>query len=213
MKRLELDSGKGGPFSKRARLSVSGHEDRPATVGCRENLLRRHAPMEAPAQPGNGDARYLGPLSNGASHSVQCDRPARPPVSRLFLGRRPSAVARLVALRVVESIDGVLRGWTATHVQEKALKGVGPIVADCDASPSVPMVRGIGRVETPALDAHPDCVLSGSARRAMARLSMSLVGRDVPGVECTTRRSTLAHINNSNSPCNTAPHAEFESRH
>ena len=60
-------------------------------------------------------------------------------VPRLFRHCGPTTIARIIALIILDSLDGVLRAWTISHVGVKVLEFI-PTFAHSEAAPAVMFV-------------------------------------------------------------------------
>lgn len=105
----------------------------------------------------------------GERHSPLSLRP-RALVGTLFLGSRPSAIARFVVAVVVDAVKGCPNG-TWPHIGKEVLKGV-PAFADRDSSASIAVEVGSSWVGAALVHIVPDDVLTAPSPLAgMAMLS------------------------------------------
>lgn len=111
-------------------------------------------------------------------------------VSRLFYAGCPSAVARLVAAIVVDSVDGVLRRWFRAHVFKERRKAVSPSVAHGYPPSSVETKLVVSWVVATADHLRPRRVLRrhlAAGSGAMERGALYQQARPCLGVEAPAR--------------------------
>jgi hypothetical protein len=124
-------------------------------------------------------------------------------VSRLLGGSGPSAIRRFVVAVVVDAIQRVSLGWSASHIGKERFKGIAPTVTDRNAAPAVSFVVIMFRVVTAGLHALPDFVFGGGlshgrlavllVRASLAVLPSSAAARlDTSGPQKARPRRSLA---------------------
>ena len=92
------------------------------------------------------DAGTFRPLCNGQCLTAIGYEMTVPLIALLLEGCSPSAVFRIIAQAVVSPIQGVfIRGWL-THIFEKSIKTMLPLLANSDAAASIVGIIMMGRV-------------------------------------------------------------------
>lgn len=97
-----------------------------------ESLFNRPATFDALEQGHVFHAERFGPLSDGGCFAVEREPVIFSRVSGLFFRRSPTAVFPAVAFRAVDTVKGVVRRWSWSHVGHKCLTGLLPAFADSD---------------------------------------------------------------------------------
>ncbi len=98
--------------------------------------FRRPAFLEAAADRVARQPCDLRPTYEGMRLFVGCDVVVAFAIACLLFAGSPATVLGAVGPVVVDPVDGVLGGWTASHIFVEVFKPL-PSLTDCDPSPSV----------------------------------------------------------------------------
>ncbi len=102
------------------------------------------------------EAGSFGPFGDGCGNPVLGDEQVVRSISALFFRRCPSAVARFVAARIVDTVNGVSRAGTRAHIRKEVLEGIAPAFAHGDAFGSVVVETGGSGPVAPSFHGAPD---------------------------------------------------------
>lgn len=109
-----------------------------------KGILDAPTPVEALGNRLSSNAGFLAPLFNGQPLSHKLNAAIAALIAVLFYACGPSTVTRLVTFGSVNAIDGVIFGWTLSHVSQECREVVLPSVTDCDSCAAVSLeVRGV----------------------------------------------------------------------
>ena len=105
----------------------------------------RQRAMDRPTLFGNalmhgavGQSGVMGQILQRSGYAVVCMQHLAALIDALCFGRRPSAILRRIAERVVDAVNRVFRCGAWSHIRQEMLKGVQPACANGDASRAVP---------------------------------------------------------------------------
>lgn len=113
------------------------------------------------------NACYTAPLCRMFCYAVKGDESVSSNVCLLFKSGCPTTVIRSIALRIVYSVNRMLRGRPLAHILKERVKAIRPAFADSNSARSVGSVGLISTVQAAPFDATPYFVL-GCAGKAMA---------------------------------------------
>ena len=102
------------------------------------------------------------PLGKRLGHSICGDKPICSSVPILFGSCRPSNIPRDVRAVVVNSVNGVPRGWPLSHMRSKRFKRSSPLRENGNPPAAVRRESGIELVGAPLNDLTPRPVKVGS---------------------------------------------------
>lgn len=146
----------------------------------------------------NANAVFGSPVADALSFSESRDYSGASSVPRLAVTRKPLAVLRHVAHRVITSVYGMVGSWSSPHVCQEVGERVAPPKADRDTSSSVILEARAIRIMATVLHGVPN-TLFGCFRSPMGKsqLAHSLcfeasARRHVCSVEIVARGRTLA---------------------
>jgi hypothetical protein len=140
--------------------------------------------------PENGErqTRPFRPLTDGKRQTAECYSTVGACVSALSLLIGPTTISRLVIAVVVDTIDGVMRRWSPTHVLKEGWVRRAPALTDLDATATVVGPRPAGARVASLQHASVDPVFCyAHSCRSVAVLSASRC--DIEPLVATTRAS------------------------
>lgn len=114
--------------------------------------------FESVAQEVRLNAEFTSPITQDHRATCMSDPPVIGLVVILVSPCAPLAIARLVMAVIVEPLKCVLRGWTPTHVSDKALE-LKPTFTDLYPAPSVSAEVRVIAFKAPSLHRAPHLVL------------------------------------------------------
>ena len=105
----------------------------------RQGLLNAVSPEQSGLDRPIRDAGSLRPFLNGKRLSVVSEARSVPAIAVVHYAQYPAAIAWLIALIVVLTVDHVLWAWARPHVSHEVLKA-GPSLADRNAATAIVLV-------------------------------------------------------------------------
>lgn len=114
-------------------------------------------------QRGIIDSRFSRPLGNGLRLSSKGDSDIGARVIGLFVGRCPSAVFRFIRTIYINSVQGMLRRWSWSHVGKKGRETLFPAVANGNPTTSIIGEMPSGWTIAASLHATPSLILRRAA--------------------------------------------------
>jgi len=136
----------------------------------RESTFNRYATSKAGAQAVIGNVQFPRPVCNGLRLALIGHVVVTARIVRLLYLCSPSTIIGRVRAVIVDSFDGVLRGWTRPHVFEKSSEVIAPAVADGDPTCSIELVGSLTGIGAAGDDSAPVTIL-WAMRQAMSRIA------------------------------------------
>lgn len=125
--------------------------------------LEREAVFQASMQELWTNACAPGPVVLNHGHAVNGQPLVGPLVPALLVSGSPTAVTRLIPEVVVNSVNGMLRGWASANVRKESFKPAFAPPFHADEDPASPIVRKrlVGFRVTARSHLHPCLVFAG----------------------------------------------------
>lgn len=135
----------------------------------RQNIFIAPAAIDASGESRQANACQFGPLRDGASQAIVCQKSIRAFVVLLLLKCGPAAIVRFVIASLVRiAVQGVSSRRALTHVSQERDKASAPFFAHRDTRSTINGVMSMCWIKAAHLCVHPCFIRDGNTLNAVA---------------------------------------------